>query len=1025
MYKQTQNLKKIVPVYLILLFLLAGPICLKAADKSQQQEIFRQVGKELIQIAEEQYRRGLYKSADISLEKVLKYEQYLDTADSAKLQDLLGKVSDVSSQRQSAVQHLEIGRELARNNQLLRAKTHFSQALKSGYLTKAEAQAVAAETVILDKKISEQKMQMRLLYNKSVKLFEAGQLQEASVGFSEVAASGLLEAANGETAEDYLEKITASSTSEAVDVEPVEIIGPKDMGDLAAEPDLFEPVVELINVPPVQPTPEVAVEPAPVDQGNTKQTYIDIVKKKQKIQQSYTKAIVADAVDTANKLAGEEKFAEATEAIEAAISLVAKNKLLLDENDYKNYMSSLLKLAEDVDAQKQAAEEEKQTQSRIDAKEAQEELRTQQSIDRGQRIDDLMENSLAYETQQQYPEALGQLETLLAIDPTNRRAEIMRQTMNDLISLRRQLEIQQEIDFEETTLLTKGWEATIPYASNPYAEEITFPKNWKELTNNRRAEEMEGLSAADAAIYRQLAQIVDLSEFEPDLYFDEAIQLLKNSVEPQLKLSVRWKDLEDNAYIERNTAIGMQGISGISLGKALRELLDSVSGGLAELDYVVDEGIITVATKESLPERMVTRVYEVGHLLSAPAEYDISLDVGGGSGGSTSSSSGGGSSSSGSTSGGGSSSSRPSRPSSSSGGGSGSSSGLGQSTNDVAQNIEYAIRDIDQESWQEFGGSASFRRVVGKFVIIQTPQVHEKIKKLLDDLGASIGEQVAIEARFLFVTESFLEDIGVDFTLNIGAKGGLSAINFDQGSYDFSQPTATRVPGSIGSDDIVSNPALFFESSYNTGLDDLSAQFLVRATQAHRDSRALTAPKVTVLNGQQAYITVTKEKDYISGYTFEDITSAGENQPTKTIADPDKETVISGTALTVTPIISPDKRYVQLDIGSSFRQFELSDSAVFATDGSPFPIQLPLEEITEIRTRVMVPDRGTLLIGGQKLSGEVNKEAGVPGMSKIPFIGRLFSNRSKVKDQDIMLILVKPTIILPKEAEREYFAPIN
>ena len=86
---------------------------------------------------------------------------------------------------------------------------------------------------------------------------------------------------------------------------------------------------------------------------------------------------------------------------------------------------------------------------------------------------------------------------------------------------------------------------------------------------------------------------------------------------------------------------------------------------------------------------------------------------------------------------------------------------------------------------------------------------------------------------------------------------------------------------------------------------------------------------------------------------------------------------------------------------------------------------MPVLEIAEVQTRVSVPDGGTLLIGGQKLGAEVNREAGVPGLSKMPVIGRLFSNRSKVKDQDILLILVKPSIILQEEAEREYFAPLE
>jgi type II secretory pathway component GspD/PulD (secretin) len=64
-------------------------------------------------------------------------------------------------------------------------------------------------------------------------------------------------------------------------------------------------------------------------------------------------------------------------------------------------------------------------------------------------------------------------------------------------------------------------------------------------------------------------------------------------------------------------------------------------------------------------------------------------------------------------------------------------------------------------------------------------------------------------------------------------------------------------------------------------------------------------------------------------------------------------------------------------------------------------------------------------LGGQRITIEVDKEAGVPILSKIPIIGRLFSNRSTVKDQKILLILVKPTIMLQEEREAEAIAALE
>jgi general secretion pathway protein D len=76
-------------------------------------------------------------------------------------------------------------------------------------------------------------------------------------------------------------------------------------------------------------------------------------------------------------------------------------------------------------------------------------------------------------------------------------------------------------------------------------------------------------------------------------------------------------------------------------------------------------------------------------------------------------------------------------------------------------------------------------------------------------------------------------------------------------------------------------------------------------------------------------------------------------------------------------------------------------------------------------TRVSVPDGGTLLLGGQKITAEIEKEVGVPILSKIPILGMVFSNRSKVRDSRILLILVKPTVILQEEREKEAIAAME
>jgi len=68
-----------------------------------------------------------------------------------------------------------------------------------------------------------------------------------------------------------------------------------------------------------------------------------------------------------------------------------------------------------------------------------------------------------------------------------------------------------------------------------------------------------------------------------------------------------------------------------------------------------------------------------------------------------------------------------------------------------------------------------------------------------------------------------------------------------------------------------------------------------------------------------------------------------------------------------------------------------------------------------------VPDGGTLLLGGQTLAAEVRREVGVPVLSKIPYLKRLFTSQSEAKDEQILLILVRPTIIMQREIEQKQF----
>ena len=130
------------------------------------------------------------------------------------------------------------------------------------------------------------------------------------------------------------------------------------------------------------------------------------------------------------------------------------------------------------------------------------------------------------------------------------------------------------------------------------------------------------------------ANLADPSTFKRDMPLSEAVDILRNSTSPRLNIVVLWKDLEENADIYPETPIGIDGVTGVSLSRHLKSLIEGVSGGSPEgLGYVVDDGVVVISTLGSMPERMVTRVYDITDLVGQPSQGGMMGGMMGGMGG--------------------------------------------------------------------------------------------------------------------------------------------------------------------------------------------------------------------------------------------------------------------------------------------------------------------------------------------------------------------------------------------------------
>ena len=138
-------------------------------------------------------------------------------------------------------------------------------------------------------------------------------------------------------------------------------------------------------------------------------------------------------------------------------------------------------------------------------------------------------------------------------------------------------------------------------------------------------------------------------------------------------------------------------------------------------------------------------------------------------------------------------------------------------------------------------------------------------------------------------------------------------------------PTASKVPGSLAGTGTAATIVGGFGDIF---IDDLQVEFIIRATQAHRDSIILTAPKITVLSGESAVISVTTYQTDCSatcrwsGKYFRVVSGVSGQGTTQ----PQYLPITSGPQLTVTPTITQDKKHVLLNITAMVQDFLGLDS---------------------------------------------------------------------------------------------------
>lgn len=338
----------------------------------------------------------------------------------------------------------------------------------------------------------------------------------------------------------------------------------------------------------------------------------------------------------------------------------------------------------------------------------------------------------------------------------------------------------------------------------------------------------------------------------------------------------------------------------------------------------------------------------------------------------------------------------------------------------TADEIAQALTGVLQD------GSGQAAPVPGSNAVVVTAiaRIHNDVQKIIEDLDVRTPS-VNIQAKIIFVNRTDLNELGITYDLKDSQGNQLNLIA--PGASDVNNDGVISLPEevapqggsvvSLGGNSIaalgnannrLTNPTIQLLSSLVVGRHTLVN--FIEALESSNLSDVQAEPYQTVLNNQQARIQVG-ERTPLRVIDAGGIGAAGAagaggagagGAGVPNVAQAPQATVQfeeTGIILEATPTVTNNGEIIlQLSAERSAPQLGESDvGLIFNTQNA--------------RSRVLVRDGETVVIGGLTVT-ELNEiRSGVPMLMNLPLVGRLFRTTRRSLVQRDLIILVTPTIV--------------
>ena len=704
-------------------------------------------------------------------------------------------------------------------------------------------------------------------------------------------------------------------------------------------------------------------------------------------------------LDRARMLAARGEYDEALTELTLALDEIRWSPYSLEWQDLEQEIETL---AEEVRT-KQAAEATRALEESQRA--AQLELREQEVADqrrRDQLVQSLITQSIESFKAQDYEQAIEYADRALRLDPRNEKAQDLRDT-----AFRKGRELVQDEYLRQKLEQYDRWQEDMDELKIPYQGVITLPDEdfWRQITDTRSRRAGLDLSRDIAPVETELrAQLANTRIPGLTIKDQESLTQVIQAVHAITAIPMVVDPAADQAAVDEGVVFNIELTNPISVEKVLN-LITQTAG--PNVTWTVRHDTVLVTTVEKARGELVIYNHDVQDLIFGLTDFlgpridrlrlleELEDEDGGGAFG-----------------------------------------GIGEKpTINVPDDLATLVQEnVAVGTWEQDGVSISVDG--GNMIVVHSSDVQQQVRLFLEELRRFSSSLVTIESKFLVIRKGFLQEIGVDFRgldnpgapftdlddANLDLEPTLGLDNSGDG-VTLTPPSAGAFLDEGGDGDIKGRTEHIFGEALGsalttiggltaqyTFLNDLQISAILRLVEKSQDVELINDQVISVHNTQRAYVTVVNQQAYVQDFDVE-------VAQFQAIADPQINVLTEGIVLDVRPTIHHNRRYLTLEIQPTVSQvIALVDfSTTLAGQTAAVTFQLPELEVQSVFTTAVVPDGGSILIGGLSRLRNVERRAEVPWLANIPLLGFFFKEEGYDDEKESLSILIRAWISDVKE----------